>query len=415
MKIVIIGNSAAAVGCIEGIRLADKNSEILVITNEAYHTYSRPLISYLLAGKTDLERMKYRPDSFYEDNGVNIMFGTDVTSVDSKSQTVHWLRGNVNGSVPYDKLLIATGSVPFVPPMSGLESVKKQTTFMSLDDAKFLQENVTPTSRVFIIGAGLIGLKCAEGLSEITGDITVCDLAPQILPSILDKDAANLMQKVIAENGVKLLLGDTADKFDGNTAYMKSGAVVEFDVLVLAVGVRSNVALAKDAGAEVSRGIVTDEFARTTLVNVYAAGDCAESFDISANVNRVLALLPNAYAQGRTAGLHIAGITNKPYDNAIPMNAIGFWGTHILSAGSYSGDLTIETDGETYYRLTAIENGKLVGYIRIGDIRRAGIYTDLIRSKTAINKLSVDITKTSPGLAGFSKEARFAKLGGVER
>jgi NAD(P)H-nitrite reductase large subunit len=414
MKIVIIGNSAAAVGCIEGIRLADKAAEILVITNEPYHTYSRPLISYLLAGKTDLERMKYRPDTFYADNNVNVMFATSVTSVDGKTQTVHWLKENVNGSVPYDKLLIATGSVPFVPPMAGLETVKKQTTFMSLDDAKFLQANVTSDSRVFIIGAGLIGLKCAEGLSEITKDITVCDLAPQILPSILDKDAASLMQKVLEKNGVNLLLGDTADKFEGNTATMKSGRIVDFDVLVLAVGVRSNIALAKEAGAEVNRGIVTDEFARTSLVNVYAAGDCAESFDISANVKRVLALLPNAYAQGRTAGLHIAGVP-KPYDNAIPMNAIGFWGTHILSAGSYNGDITIDTDGETYYRLTAVENGKLAGYIRIGDIRRAGIYTDLIKSRTPLENLNINVATAAPGLAAFSKQARLAKLGGVER
>ncbi|MDR2531184.1 MAG: FAD-dependent oxidoreductase, partial [Oscillospiraceae bacterium] len=383
-KLVIIGNSAAAVGAIEAVRAIDRDWEIVVISDEPYHTYSRPLISYLLFGKTDEQRMKFRPDDFYDRNGVATMLGVKVTAIDAKSKTVKWNKDGVEGELGYDKLLVATGSTPFVPPMNGLETVERKTTFMSLDDAKYLESNVTADTRVFIVGAGLIGLKCAEGLSKLTSHITVCDLAPQILPSILEPDPAALMQSWIESNGVEFCLGDTADRFEGNRATLKSGKVVEFDVLVLAVGVRPNTALVKDAGGEVNRGIVTDEYCRTSLADVYAAGDCSESLNICTDQRQVLALLPNAYAQGYAVGRHVAGLDDKPYDDAIAMNAIGFWGKHILSAGAYVGE-RYEVVGEGNYRLICRDGNRLMGFILIGDVDGAGIYTTMIRERTPLD------------------------------
>jgi NAD(P)H-nitrite reductase large subunit len=413
-KVVIIGNSAAAVGVIEGLRELDRDDEIVVISDEAYHTYSRPLISYLLLGKTDEQRMMYRGADFYTKNNVTTMLGVTATAIDSGNKKVSWKADDGTcGEVEYDALVVATGSRPFVPPMAGLETVPKQTPFTTLDHARYLQENVSSDTRVFIVGAGLIGLKCAEGLSALTEHITVCDLAPQILPSILEPSSAALMQKWIEARGITLMLGDTADRFEGCTAYMKSGAVVDFDVLVLAVGVRPNTSLVKDAGGEVNRGIVTDEFCRTTLEDVYAAGDCSESYDISAEQAKVLAILPNAYAQGRVIGRHIGGL-DAPYDDAIPMNAIGFWGKHILSAGSYIGDRYETSDGENY-RLICTDGGYLKGFILIGDVERAGIYTNMIKDKTPLDSVDFDKIKDKPGLIAFSRSDRKKKLAGVER
>jgi len=423
-RFVIIGNSAAAVGAIEGLRAIDQDWEIVLISDEAHHTYSRPLISYLLYGKTDEERMKFRPNDFYEKNKVTAMLGVTVTSIDSKSKKVAWTKDGLNGELKYDKLLVATGSTPFVPPMEGLDTVQSKTPFMKLDDAKYLEANIKADTRVFIIGAGLIGLKCAEGVSGYIkrkfgelkeNNVTVCDLAPQILPSILEPGPAALMQEWIESHGVKFYLGDTADHFDGNKAFLKSGTEVEFDILVLAVGVRPNVSLVKDAGGEVNRGIKTDEFCRTTLSDVYAAGDCSESFDISSEQTKVLALLPNAYAQGYTVGRNVAGLSDKPYDNAIPMNAIGFWGKHILSAGSYIGDRYEVYDGKGNYRLICSDNDYLKGFILIGDVERAGIYTNLIKDKIPLNSLNFDVIKDKPGLLAFNKSDRIKKLAGVER
>lgn len=405
MKYVIIGNSAAAIGCVEGIRSADKKGEIVIISDEKHHTYSRPLISYLLFGKTDEQRMKYRPDSFYKDNGVKTMLGKKVVSIDAKAKTVSLDSGK---AISYDKLLYATGSCPFVPPAKGLEKVKNQFTFMTLDSAKALEKQLDKTKNVLIIGAGLIGLKCMEGILDRVNSVTVVDLAPKILSSILDDDGSALMQKYLEDKGVKFILNDCVDEYSENSAKLKSGIELSFDILVTAVGVRPNTAIIEKAGAKVERGVVVDESMKTTLDDVYAAGDCTLSHDISADCNRILALLPNAYIQGETAGKCMAG-ENAIFDKAIPMNAIGFFGYHIITAGSYEGDEKVVKDGENYKKMF-IKDGLLKGYILIGNVDRAGIYTSLIRNKTPLDTIDFDLIFARPTLMAFSKKDREEKL-----
>ncbi len=404
-KIVIIGNSAAAVGCVEGVRSVDKNSEIVLIASEKHHTYSRPLISYLLYGKTDEQRMKYRPDSFYSDNMVDTMLGKTAVSVDPKGHTVKLESGEV---ISYDKLMVATGSSPFVPPMKGLDKVEKKFTFMTLDDAHALDNAISAESRVLVIGAGLIGLKCVEGIADKVKEIAVVDMADRILPSVLDAEGAELVQKSIEKHGVKFYLNDSAAELEPNKAKLKSGAEVEFDVLVVAVGVRPNIALLKDAGAECGRAIKTDNKCQTSLKDIYAGGDCTESYDITIGAERVLALLPNAYMQGNTAGVNMAG-GEQLYENAIPMNAMGMFGYHMITAGSYDGNVYTEKEGENYKKLFYKDN-RLMGYIMIGDIKRAGIYTALIKNQTPLDSIDFELIKQKPQLMAFSAEDRREKL-----
>lgn len=401
MKYVIIGNSAAAVGCIEGIRQKDPEGAVTVISSEPYHTYSRPLISYLLYGKTDEQRMKYRPDSFYQDQKCTAMLGRTVEKVEPETKKVILENGE---TVPYDKLLIATGSSPLIPPMKGLETVKQQFTFLSLDDAKALEKAISPESRVLIIGAGLIGLKCAEGICDRVKQITVVDLADRILPSILDEEGSGIVQKHIEKKGIQFYLNDSAAELSEGHAVLKSGTELEFDVLVVAVGVRPNIGLAAEAGAKTERGIVTNEKCETTLPDIYAAGDCAQSHDITTGQDRVLALLPNAYMQGECAGINMAG-GEKRFDKAIPMNAIGFFGLHIITAGTYDGEVYAVQKEQAYKKLFTKEN-RLMGYILIGEIERAGIYTSLIREKTPLDSIDFDLIREKPQLMAFSKKER---------
>lgn len=402
---VIIGNSAAAVGCIEGIRQVDKEGAITVISNEPHHTYSRPLISYLIYGKTDEQRMRYRPDDFYTKNGVTALLGRTAIKIQKDAKKVLLDDGS---AVAYDKLLVATGSRPFVPPMQGLEKVKNQFTFMTLDSAKALRAVLTKQSRVLIIGAGLIGLKCAEGIRKDVASITVVDLADRILPSILDAEGSAIMQRHIEQSGVEFILSDSVKEFSEHSAALNSGRAVEFDILVIAVGVRPNTELVKEAGGAVNRGIVTDDRCKTTLNDIYAAGDCTESTDITDGTAKVLALLPNAYMQGECAGLNMAG-GEKLYDKAIPMNAIGFFGLHIITAGTYNGDETVTKNGSSYKKLVT-KDGLLKGYILIGEVARAGIYTALIREKTPLSSIDFDLIKDKPQLMAFSKTDRAHKL-----
>lgn len=410
---VIIGNGVAATGCIEGIRSVDKLSKITVISAENHAVYCRPLISYYLEGKTTLEKMNYRAGGFYETNGCDVIYGKQAVKIDKGNKTV-LLDDHTN--IKYDSLCIATGSSPFVPPVPGLDTVTSKFSFMTIDDTLALEKAIQKGSKVLIVGAGLIGLKCAEGIRNKVSEITVCDLADRILSSILDSECAALMQKHLEKHGIKFMLGDTAERFDGNVAKMKSGATVEFDILVLAVGVRANTAILKDAGGEVNRGIIINDKMQTTVDNIYAAGDCTEGNDISSGHKRVLAILPNAYMQGFCAGANMAG-GDSEFNNAIPMNAIGFFGLHAMTAGSYftekEGGELYEEKSENSIKRLYMKDGLLTGYIMIGDVNRAGIYTSLIREKTALDTIHVDLLKKSPSLAIFLPETRRKKLGGV--
>lgn len=407
MEYVLIGNSAAAIGAVEGIRQIDREGCITVITDEVYHTYSRPLISYFLHGKVPEDKMSYRPESFYRDNDCRLLLNKRAVSFDAKARTVALSDGT---AVPYDKLLVATGSRPFVPPTEGAESVKNSFTFLSLDDAKAVGGAVTPDSRVLIVGAGLIGLKAAEGLHGKCSAITVVDLSPRILPSILDETASALVQRHIEDKGIRFVLGDSVARYEGDTAHLKSGDAIPFDLLITAVGVRPNTELFRDAGGTVGRGILTDSRQLTSLPDVYAAGDCCESYDITTGQNRVLALLPSAYMQGECAGINMAG-GDKEFGGAIPMNAIGFFGLHMITAGSYDGEEYTEEKNGVYKKLV-FKDGIMMGYILIGDIARAGIYTSMIKEQTPLEAVDFELLLERPQLLMFSKSAREGKLGG---
>ena len=407
-KYVIIGNGHAAVGCIEGIRSVDPDGEIFVVSEEPHHVYSRPLISYYLEGKTDMERMKYRPDDFYEKCGCRTYFGRRAVSIDTESKRVGLDDGD---SLPYDSLCYAAGSSPFIPPFDGLDSVTAKFSFMTLDDALAVEKAVTKETRVLIVGAGLIGLKCAEGLHERAGSIVVCDLADRVLSSILDADCAALMQRRLEDAGIEFMLGDTAVSFHKNKATMKSGKTVKFDVLILAVGVRANTKLLAEAGADVNRGVIVDVRMKTSVENIYAAGDCAEGLDASLGARRVLAILPNAYMQGHAAGANMAG-GDEVFDNAIPMNSIGFFGLHAMTAGTYEGECYEEKTEDSIKRLF-IKDGCLKGYILIGRDERAGIYTSLIREKVPLDAVNIREMKRIASNTIFSSENRRKRFGGV--
>ena len=409
MRYVIIGNSAGGIGAVEGIRQVDAKGEITVISNEPYHTYSRPLISYMLSGKTDRNKMRYRGDGFYAENNCKTLFSKNAIRICKKEKKVILDDGS---EIAYDKLLVATGSSPFVPPMKGLEKVENSFTFMSLDDAEKLEMAITPSSRILIIGAGLIGLKCAEGIQKKVGNIYVIDLAPRILSSILDDEGSGIVRQHIEKSGIQFSLSCSVKSFTKNKALLSNGETIEFDILVLAVGVRPSTVLVKDAGGNVNRGIVTNDLMETSIPDIYAAGDCVESHDITIGENRVLALLPNAYMQGECAGINMAG-GKKAFGKAIPMNAIEFFGLSVITAGSYIGKAYTGTQGGKAYKKLFVDNGVLKGYILIGNVEKAGIYTALIREKTPLDTLDFNLIFEKPGLMAFSKADREVKLGGA--
>jgi NADPH-dependent 2,4-dienoyl-CoA reductase/sulfur reductase-like enzyme len=241
-----------------------------------------------------------------------------------------------------------------------------------------------------------------------------------VLPSVLDAEASDIIRAQCESVGITFYLGDSVAKFTDGVAETKNGVTLEFDILVLAVGVRPNSALIKDAGGACGRAITIDEHCATSLPDIYAAGDCTESRDTVTGDIKVMAILPNAYIQGETAGINMAGVKYE-FTKAFPHNAIGFFGKHILSAGSYTGDVYYTRDGANYKKLFYADD-RLVGFILIGDKHpepgetpvydRAGIYTNIIREGTPLSELDFAAIAEKPGLIAFSRATRDEYLGG---
>ena len=403
-KYVLIGGSIATEGAIEGILSTDKNADITVLCGEKRPLYSRPLISYALEKKTTDEKMYFHGEDYYEKKGVKAVYVV-AEKIDPEKQVVI-AEGK---EYPYDELLVATGSKPFVPPIKGLESVTKKHTFYTMDDMLGLRADLEKGGKVLIVGAGLIGMKCAEGVKEYTDDIVIADMAPRPLPAATTPEAGNIVQERLSSI-IDFRLNAALDHFDGNKAVFGSGEEVFFDILVLALGVRPQVGLLKEIGAEVNRGIVVNEKMQTNLPHIYAAGDVVESYEAVGENKRLLQLFPSAYLGGKTAGKNMAG-GNVAFLTDIPMNATNLFGVRITSAGLFVGEKTEITVGADY-RALYTEGGVIKGFILIGDSARAGILTDFSRKKRPIGEMDAKELLAGRDLSAYPAEERRAALGG---
>lgn len=419
MKYVIVGASAAGLATAEAIRQNDKSGEITILTEEAYMPYSRPSISYYLKGKVKESDMVLRKNSFYKANNINVITNSKVTAIDRDKKVVKVGRK----TYPYDKLCLATGSVPFVPPMENVKGKSNALTFLDLAMTKEVKKLANSKTRAVVIGAGLIGMKAAEGLVKVCKSVDVVELAPRVLPSILDANSAKQVKKHLENNNIKFHLENTVVKAvskgkEITAVVLKNGKKLPCDLLILAVGVRPQTQLAADAGLTVDRGIVTDtQTMQTSDKDIYAAGDCTVSVDMLDGSKKIIALWPNAVQQGTVAGSQMAGgdlVTGGTYS----VNAIDFFGLRICTCGliNAAGEKytdKIKTEGDSYKRLV-FEGDKLVGYVLINSSQNAGIYTNLISKKVSLDTVQGDIMET-PSMFMFDKETRTEKLrGGVK-
>ena len=404
-KYLLIGGSIATEGAIEGILSVEKGADVTVLCGEKRPLYSRPLISYVLEKKTPDEGLYFRGKDYYEKKGVKAVYEI-ATAIDPVKKTV-----SAGGKVyPYDELLVATGSKPFVPPIKGLEGVSKKHTFYTMDDMLGLRSDLEQGGKVLIIGAGLIGMKCAEGVKEYTDEIVIADMAPRPLPAATTPEAGAIVQDRLS-GIVDFRLNAALDHFEGNKAVFASGEEIAFDVLVLALGVRPQVGLLKEIGAEVNRGVIVNEKMQTTLPSVYAAGDLVESYEAVGGANRLLQLFPSAYLGGKIAGKNMAGEETE-FLTDVPMNATKLFGVRITSAGLFTGEKTEITVGDDY-RAIYTDGGKINGFILIGDSSRAGILTDFIRKRRSVEGLDVTKLLTDRDLSLYPETERKAAMGGT--
>jgi len=436
MQYVIIGNSAAAIGAVEGIRRVDRANPIILVADEPYPTYSRPLISYYLEGRIEETGMGYRPPGFYTENGVTTRLETKVERIDTELGQVVLDTGEI---LPYDRLLLAAGSRPVVPPIKGIDT-EGVYFFNRFDDVRALRSQVRHGCRAAVVGAGLTGLKAAEALAHLGLRVTVADISPFVLSTIIDATGAEIVRGHLEESGVHFLLGTPAVGVTGIPAavagmkdewknlkekYRKvlvrenrvdslvftDGFAVPVDVVILATGVRPNLEIVEGSGIAVNQGILVDERLQTNIPGIYAAGDISEGWDLVTRERRVIATLPNAYKQGEVAGINMAG-GNAEYPGGMQMNSVNFFGLSIATAGRSNVDdaalevVTRVDSAHRVYRRMTLRDGRLVGFICIGDVGRAGILTALIRNGVPVGGWEERLLEGDFGIIDLPVEVR---------
>lgn len=420
MSYVIIGNSIAGIASIEAIREYDNKSKITIISDEPYLNYSRPLISYLLGKKIDKERVIYREKDFYKNNKVQLILNKKAVKLDLKEGQERKVILSDRGEFTFDKLLIATGGVPIVPRIKGLE-LNGIFTFTKLRDVERIEEfiKVNKVKNSLVLGGGLIGLKATEALMELGISVTIVELADRILSSTFDRNASRMVKKALKEEGCSLITNDTVATIEAEdkkikSAVLKSGRRVRTDLIILAIGVKPNIQLVKDTPIKINRGILVDKFMQTNVPNIYAAGDCCEALDSLLNINRPIAIWPNAYRQGKIAGYNMAGVKEE-YEGSFPMNSVELCGIPTISVGitdpGKKGEKGYEiidylNEEKLIYKKLVIKDNRIVGTIFVGDINRAGIYTGLIKDKVNISEFKERLLEENFGLLSLPKEYR---------
>ncbi len=384
MRYVIIGNSYAGISTVEAIRNLDKEGEIIIISDEPYLAYGRPLISYWMGGDWETRHMYYRDKAFYDTMNVNLRLNTKVKTIDTKKKEVVLENGSRLG---FDKLFISTGGTPFIPPTKGLEftGVSPLTTWGHAENLQRLGKNA---KRVIVIGGGLIGLSAVKGFGAMKKDITIIELSQRVLGLALDEEAGELIHAELNKKGVKIRTGRTVKEILGNdknevrAVILDNGEELLCELVVMAIGVRPNIEIVKDTDIKVNRGIVVNSRMETSVKDIYAGGDVVEAYDFINKDNRVLAILPLAFEQGRVAGSNMAG-RERIYAGGMGLNSFPLFGTAIMTMGitiTKEGDglEVMKKKGKDAYKKLVFRDNVLVGVIMIKDTNYGGIYTSLV-------------------------------------
>ncbi|MCE5329094.1 FAD-dependent oxidoreductase [bacterium] len=455
---IIIGNSAAGLSAASSIRTIDKNGSIVVLTNENYLNYSKPLITYYLAGRIKLKDIYFKNEDFYKENNILLKKDTNILKIDYANKQVIT---DKNTGFAYRKLLLANGGIPIIPKIRVSESsdspsinserfkehaennadVNKNKsipgsldnsnfknftgifTFTCLKDAEKVKDYITKNNitEAAVLGGGLIGLKSAEALLELGIKVKIIELSDRILSASFDKQASSIIENELENKGNRIYTQNTINQIfvkNGSleSFQLKSGEIIKSRLLIVAVGVIPDLSIAENSNNNIkknepgylklNRGILVDEHMQTSIKDVFAAGDVAESFNFVTGDKSNIAIWPLAVRQGDIAGANMAG-GNKIYDGGYFMNSVEILNIPTISIGitnapdDMEGNIEIMKDykpEKRYYRKIVIHNNKIIGIILVENIDRAGIYNGLIRNKIDISNIKDNLVKEDFGI-----------------
>jgi len=389
MKHVIIGSGAAGITAAKVLREQCENAEIVILSADEA-VYSRCMLHHFVSGERQVEELSFISDGFFAEHRIRFCPNVQVTGIDTASQCVLF----DGGSETYDRLLIATGSESFFPPIDGLSGTKQVYGLRDLSDARAIREQAKRAEHIVVIGAGLVGLDAAYGLVKMGKAPTVVDFAETILSANLDAHAAATYQAKFEEAGCRFYLDRKVTEVvrDGagnvSAVTLDSGDTLPCDLLIVAVGVRPMIGFLQDSGIACGRGVMVNDHLATNVPGIYAAGDAAglsESW-------------PSAILQGEVAAMNMSGTKTTQQDTFSAKNTVHFFGIPALSAGRLvagPGDVEDCREDRNRYQKVITHDGVPVGVILQGDISRSGFWQYLIKNNFDVTNIPKSIWNVS--------------------
>lgn len=383
MKIVIVGNGLAGTLAAKTVRELDQEAGIEIFGEEKYAYYPRPNLIEFLAGRLPYEKLFAFPEIWSTRQRIGLHFGERVARIRPDERTVETGTG---GIFPYDALLLASGARAAVPPLAG-SGLKGVFVLRTLDDALAILDHLRTHAHVVVLGGGLLGLEIARAIRDRGAEVSVVEIFDRLLPRQLDPAAAGILKQQIEKSGISVRLGEICREILGAAEVrgvrFESGDEIEADLVVIAVGVKPELALAKDAGLTVDRGIVVDDRLRTSRPEIFAAGDAAE------HQGRIYGIIPASFEQARAAAHNMLGM-DMPYSGTVPSNTLKVAGLYVTSAGEVNPEarvheVLVRSVPETgLYKKIVLKEGHLVGAIWMGTKKGASEIGRLVALKKDI-------------------------------
>lgn len=380
MQLVVIGNGMAGMRTVEELlQLAPDRYDITVVGREPHGNYNRVMLSPVLAGEKRFEDIVIHPLSWYAERGIRLLAGHTVTEVDRRHRRVHTDLGEV---LPYDRLLLATGSVPFMLPLPGHDH-PDVISFRDIADVRRLHAAASARPRVAVIGGGLLGLEAAYGLVIQGVSVTVVHEAGSLLNRQLDAEASGLLRAALEARGiaVRVSASSVAIEHDAGGGLrgirFGDGSLLPCELVVMAVGIRPNVALARRMGLQVDKAILVNDTLQTFDPRVYAVGECVQ------HRGALFGLVAPLYEQARVCANHLAGLGVSRYAQKPVATTLKVSGIALFSAGDFNhaeaDTLVFRDPARGIYKKLCLHDGRLVGAVLYGDARDGNTYFELIR------------------------------------
>src|SRR5450830_632914 len=386
-SLVVIGNGMAGMRTVEELlKLAPDLYDITVFGAEAHGNYNRILLSPVLAGDKSIDDIMLNTHEWYEQNNITLHAGDPVEKIDRRKRTV---RSQAGVEIQYDRLLLATGSKPFIIPVPGHE-LPGVIAFRDIQDVHAMLDAARNHRHAVVIGGGLLGLEAANGLLRQGMDVTVVHVSDTLMNQQLDKPAAALLKKALELKGLRFLLNAQTAEIVGpervTAVRFNDGSDIPADLVVMTAGVRPNIALAQQAGLHCERAIVVDDTLQSYDPRVYAVGECVQ------HRSATFGLVAPIWEQAKVCAAHLAGAGHRRYVQQASPTKLKVTGIDLYSVGNFIGgpdseDLVLRDPRRGIYKRLVVENNRLAGAVLYGDVADGPWYFDLIQSRRDISAM----------------------------